>query len=286
MLRTAFAAFALVAFAASSHAGVLGSALTGNGEIDRLESTGGVAAFDGAGSFSVGDVIYGFSALQNVTPDIFAGGSATNLAPNHVVALFAAEIVSVPGAGAGSPGVYELAAPTTGNRLFDLLDPSLQPLLTGIEDDAAFLLLSAAGPASDPVNNAIAGDLSHFTAADYSFELAGGLAPDGFFEFNGVPSFGTGQQVAGANVLSHDLGSGVSFVDIPFASPFGTGAGGAYDLTIPIALVGPAIPPASGNGWTFSVQSTIDINIVPEPTAFLAFAGIGLAGLARRRRRA
>ncbi|MEL6105516.1 MAG: PEP-CTERM sorting domain-containing protein, partial [Planctomycetota bacterium] len=255
---------------------------------DRLESTGGVAAFDGGGTFAVGDVIYGFSALQNVTTDVFTGGaSATNLAPNHIVALFAAEIISVPAGGAGSTGVYELAAPTTGNRLFDLLDPSLQPLLTGIEDDAAFLLLSAAGPAATPVNTAVAGDLSHFTAAEYDFELAGGLAPDGFFEFGGsVTPFPSGSQVAGANVLAHDLGAGVSFVDIPFASPFGTGAGGAYDLTIPIALVGPAIPPASTNGWQFSVQSTIDINIVPEPTAFLAFAGIGLVGLARRRRRA
>ncbi len=297
MFRKFVAIAALVLVGTQAQAGLLGSALTFNGSEDRISTVNpaGLAAFvnlGGGAGFDPGDVVYGFLASSGGVNDFLTPGlSPFGLGGGYGVAMFAAELVAGP-----APGLFNLAPVTTaGYKLEDLVDAEFSAELTGKDAMVAVITGDVGGTVFDgfiAADNTTGDGLKHFTGTDFDLEFAANTADAGsgagFFQF--APGGGSvGTQKGGFNVIAGvgDLGSApIVFLDVPitslFAPPPTTKAHIGLDTTFVNAGVS-AVP----RGWAFETQSFgIRLNAVPEPSSFLAFAGlVGIAGLGRRRRK-
>lgn len=307
MLRKIFMFSALIAMASTAQAGILSSVLTVNGVEDQLSTTSpaGLASVikaDGSAwnpstsTLASGDIVYGFVASNSGFNDILGSPSSMDFAGNNAVGMFAGELQA---SGSG----FNLVMPTDSSfRLSSLVDDSFASSFAGFEDQAMFAMISGANgvavttPAIEADDSTGEG-LKYFTADDYGLDFLASTSDlgdgQGFFQFLGTPGVEPqiGQQRAGLNVLpgSGALGD-LEFVDVAidslFSPPTVTDADVALDSTLVNLTTNPADQSFANRGWEFrTTSSAIRLNVVPEPTSLVSFAGLALLGLGGLRRR-
>lgn len=301
MFRKFLCVAVLAMFSVPAQAGVLGSNLSFDGLVDTIEDTSVDNVIDnGDGILSAGDVLYGIASIDSTT--------AQNPTSGSLAIAFATEIASINATGGITFGLVS-------DPLKDI-ESLLGPTFAGSFSDPGRTIFAVLGNAAakgsleDPetgqtgalftgnfTDDGFGGGLGGFASeGGWSVELTGGLvAADDFFEaqlFAPIDAFGfaTAIQRAAFSVIDSTLGAGVVFTDVSVDPLLGGGTVQAdvslFDGSVNGLLAVGRTPTTGGlNGWLYRDSADFQINAVPEPSALLAFAGIGFAGVVSRRRR-
>ena len=300
MKRLIFVAVAALCIASQAEAGLLSSLLTFNGSQDNLtdQSVDSFIDVDNSGDLSLGDVLYGVATIDQITADVNdPGATAEDVAPGRIALAFAAQIDSFDTL--AIPVINELRADVTFGAVTGA-GPTLDDLLGGnglISDNSIFAVFERPTGTNpiDFVNTSSGTGLLPLTDGSdpWDYVASGGidLTTDDFFEAEltfelSSLEFDSGEQRGGFSVFDHTFAPGVQFLGVDVENIAGT-AVTSHHLTVNDgSVISPADSPQIDNGWEFENNFAFSINAVPEPSSFLAFAGLAIAGLGVRRRRA
>lgn len=284
----------LGAAASPAQASILGGYLTFDGPVHRTSppSRGGgedllksnalsVLVDQGAPGFDKDDVVWGMLKLNSI--------GVSSLTPknvsltNQIVVVFSARIDAPTPSGAIN--LVPVGDATNPYDLRKLLDPSVQ---NGLSDQTLATVLSSGPPQApddDPWNwspTQISDPATGFSVANgWSWELTADLQPgtDDFYHFlpTGLTS---GIDATALTITSSSFPTTWLPVDV---ADF---AGGVHlgDLTLDRGFVGLAAPAQLARGWTFTDDSSLFVNAVPEPTSLAVLGVLGAAALLRRGR--
>lgn len=265
-------------------------------------------------AFSLGDVFYGFVEFNELTvgDDPLGTGTDRPISPfGSLAAVFSAEIDFIDGAGNIFFGAVDgldassVAHSTTnaGLNLKSLLGPTLAPALSA---DSIFAILGntadivtttfketatvsrSLGEQSTAASSGVTtpNGLLNFDAT-WNVEVVGNISGlTDFLVFTGATTV-SGTQTGGFEVTSAPGFGPVTWLPVDTqATPIGLPTGGTSDVSLNLTLVNPVLPTPSSSGFGYTGNANFTFNAIPEPTSALAFAVMGIAGLAVRRRRA
>jgi len=232
--------------------------------------------------YTTGDAIWGVLSIRDVL------SSPTNVdqqvqSPEQIAIVFSAKIDSIAG------GIINLVPINDVTKPYDLRNLLAGSSAAGhLNGDTVATILTtdqAFTAAQDPQNFTTANFTANFASPIWSWELTADQVPgtDDFFQFEPGSRTNTGTDVGALTVTSAAFAGPGSFLPVDVADfnnviHFG-------GLTLDQGNVTPASSVQQSHGWTFTDQSDLYINAVPEPGSIAVFGLLGAAAFARARRR-
>lgn len=299
MFRKLVALAMLAAFAIPAQAGLVSSLLSFDGIPDIVsDDSVGLLLDGGDGSLDVGDSIVGLIALDPLDGNAVPAGSS-------VLGLYAFDVKTA------SAGELTLEAGDLASLLATAgVDTSGLVAYPGGPADAAFAIIESTTAALGTQD--VSSTFAELVGAGFTAVLTAGFDSDD--DFHTVTADGAvdltdsagiiaaslsglfgGSEFGGFDALysvsEHAFGGATLFLDQPTLKidtsvfppvPVLLGSG---EVTIVGGNLKFSDATAAANGWHFQDDGNYNINAVPEPGTYAAFAAIGLVGFVARRRR-
>jgi hypothetical protein len=295
MLRKFLCVAALAMFAGPAQAGVLGTALSFDGNVDFVNDDSAGVFVDLTGD-GIADLVQGVIWFD-------ATNTAGNILPATGGSLFGIYSFDLANNGLGLP-LLEFAgtaASTAGQTVRDLLkfgtgdsadfsglvtrDATVSNAFTIIETMGNYSLNNWRNTAAAGTPMSLEFDYGAGWTSDLSgFDVALEAGLDGIDDSHNIQIFtaAPGGLFDGTySVRSDVFGSGVEFLDLTNSV-----SGGVGQVIIENgAIAGPGATGVGVRGFNFSDRGTFQVNAVPEPATiigFLALAGLGMGRTVRR----